>query len=64
MQYDYSLHYNDVQHAWQVTWSCYDLDNPHKMKGDLALCNSFEEAIASMRSFVAQFESERLDAIA
>ena len=64
MQYDYSLHYNDVQNAWLVAWTSHDPDHPHKMKGDLVICGSFEQAVMSMRNFVAEFESHRLDAVA
>ena len=63
MQYEYSLHYNDVQRTWQVNWVCFDPDRPHQMKGDIAICRSFDEAIESIRGFVAQLDPDRLDDI-
>ncbi len=64
MQYEYSVHYNEVQHAWLVTWTGFDQDRPHQMKGDVVICNPFDEAIASLRSFAARFDSDRVDAVA
>lgn len=64
MRYEYSLHYNETRRAWQVTWISFTRDTPHQMKGDVVICNSFDEAIAQVRDFVAQLEPDRPDVIA
>ena len=64
MRYEYSIHYNEVQFQWQVTWTGHDPDHPHKMEGDVVLCPTFEEAIALIRTFASRYDSERMDAVA
>jgi hypothetical protein len=61
MQYDYSVQYNNVQGAWQLNWSSFDPERPHQMKGDVVICDSLDEAIETLRGFVAQHEPSRLD---
>lgn len=63
MQYEYSVHFNEVQQAWQVNWVCFDSERPHNMKGDVVVCDSMEEAIETIRRLVAQFEPDRLNDI-
>ena len=64
MRYEYSLHYNEIKHAWQVTWTGFDEDAPHQMKGDVVLCDSFDNAIEQIRRFAAGLEPDRSDAVA
>ena len=64
MKYEYSIHYNDVQNKWQVSWTGFDMDRPHSMKGDVVISGSFNDAIEAIRTFAAQLESDRVDAVA
>ncbi len=61
MQYEYSLHYNEVRHAWHVTWMGFDQDR--QMKGDVVFCNSFEDAISTIRSFAIRLEPDHVNTI-
>ncbi len=64
MRFEYSLHYNEIKHAWQVTWTGFDQDAPHRMKGDVVLCDSFDIAIEQIRGFASRLEPDRSDAVA
>ncbi len=64
MQYEYSLLYNETRHAWQVTWMGFNQNTPHQMKGDVVICDSFDEAIAQIRDFAVRLEPGRSDAVA
>ncbi len=64
MEYEYSIQFNEIRQAWQVTWTGFNQDTPHQMKGDVVLCDSFDEAIAQIRTFAAQLDPDRQNAVA
>jgi hypothetical protein len=60
MQYSYSIGFNDVQSAWTASWTGHDPEHPHQMKGNLEICNSFDEGMEKVRDFATEFEPQIL----